>query len=439
RELILELIISHSQLFKFSNSCPDCSFNLSLLKQKSSNSKLFDNYVNTQIHEEQKAQQKLNILLDRYHFQYHNLLKQYQELKQKRIEYLENKNGIRKFKLLEMLKQHDINDHIHDRKYFERLQLLQQLKYLQRIIKLKEEITICDANIKSNEVRNKLKQREKRNQLLNELEKAKKFKEYHQAQNKYQILTNELEKETAIFHNLQKEYQNILGKKISIQKDLDLCAENEKKKEELLNMEKQAMILKHYKDLLDPKSGIPLKLLKNFCNRLETAINEILHQVTDFEIMFKFEQVRGKEILKPLISPGISFSLASGFQKFIIDTAIRLALMKDHQYLPNILILDEGINSADFFHLQKFKDFLNNLSQLDFYEWIIIISHIDIGELQTLNISKTNNYSKICYPSEAIKPFTMSEKIHCECGAYISRKAYNTHLKSRAHILNEKN
>ena len=76
---------------------------------------------------------------------------------------------------------------------------------------------------------------------------------------------------------------------------------------------------------------------------------------------------------------------ASGFQKFIITLAIRIALAKNHPKLPSFLILDEGFGCMDNEHLTNVIEFLHqiNATQLD---WLLFVSHIP--EMRSISASQ---------------------------------------------------
>jgi energy-coupling factor transporter ATP-binding protein EcfA2 len=67
----------------------------------------------------------------------------------------------------------------------------------------------------------------------------------------------------------------------------------------------------------------------------------------------------------------------SGSQKFIVDLAIRLCLVKNHPYLPNFIILDEGFGCMDIEHLADTKEFISSLNRCTDMKFIMIISHIE--------------------------------------------------------------
>ena len=138
---------------------------------------------------------------------------------------------------------------------------------------------------------------------------------------------------------------------------------------------KQYELLRMYACCLDQKKGVPAKILKIIRGKLVDECNEFLDKVTDFNITMEFTD-NGYEISTTGRNKPIPASMASGFQKFIIDLSIRVAVSKVCNIpLPNILIVDEGFGCSDMENLTVLRDTLPNLSQC--YDFVLIISHVE--------------------------------------------------------------
>jgi DNA repair exonuclease SbcCD ATPase subunit len=107
--------------------------------------------------------------------------------------------------------------------------------------------------------------------------------------------------------------------------------------------EKQIMLLNNYM-LSVSKDGIPYMLIKKAIPVLKEQSNNILALLVDFTLDFKMD---GKYINIYLINDNTntkrSVELASGFERFIVSLAIRIAIIQISN-LPksNFLAIDEG-------------------------------------------------------------------------------------------------
>jgi DNA repair exonuclease SbcCD ATPase subunit len=145
------------------------------------------------------------------------------------------------------------------------------------------------------------------------------------------------------------------------------------------------------------RDGIPYQLISKVIPTVEAAINNILSQVVDFNVMLEVEGkningkiVYGEDRLWPL-------ELASGMEKFISGLAIRVALMSVSS-LPrsNFLVIDEGFSVLDAEHVQTIQALLGML-KLEF-DFIIVISHLDVMRDcvdYVVEIKNTNGFSNI--------------------------------------------
>ncbi len=199
-------------------------------------------------------------------------------------------------------------------------------------------------------------------------------------------------------------------------------------------------ILKTYKTLLKP-DGIASVLLQKFRLTFQNSINTILSELkTNYIIEINDEF----EILH-LSHTGnwLSINLSSGYQKFILNLAIRLTLL-EFSYHPCIdgMFFDESFNSCDdinlinimsniqnlsikpklFFiisHSKKIKPFINNTLDIVITDNCSMISNVDIKfEKQELPIEYSDDK----------KTFTC-----LICDKTLSINCLNRHLNSKLH------
>ena len=152
-------------------------------------------------------------------------------------------------------------------------------------------------------------------------------------------------------------------------------------------------------------NGLPYEILKTYLPLIESDVNQILHSMVDFSIEFLFydEETTGPKTNAGCVAINIRYQnmkpcrvqLASGFERFIIGLAIRIAIGQISLVAkPNFLIIDEGWSCLD-------TENRNNISHImDFiktqYEHVIIISHLEELKNQAdyiINIEREGGYS----------------------------------------------
>lgn len=159
--------------------------------------------------------------------------------------------------------------------------------------------------------------------------------------------------------------------------------------------------------------GLPYEILKTYLPIIAADINQILHSIVNFDIEFMFydEKLLKEQKEKQLKmnygcidinicrkdSKPYNIDLASGFEKFIINLAIRMVLCKiSLTTKPNFLIIDEGWSCLDNENLVNISYILDYIKIQ--YDYIIMISHIDELKDQTdyiINIDKYQGYSYV--------------------------------------------
>jgi ABC-type dipeptide/oligopeptide/nickel transport system ATPase component len=161
-----------------------------------------------------------------------------------------------------------------------------------------------------------------------------------------------------------------------------------------------------YQGCVDKKSGISQKILGDLCGIMTVECNKILNEIAEFTMTICMEQkiLRIYTIEKNVKIPA---SMASGYQKFIMDMILRIVLTtclarSNNISNPNILIIDEGFGCLDKGNFVEVAKILKTLKNK--FRSILIITHID--ELksyadQIINITRANSESKLICGSES--------------------------------------
>lgn len=159
-------------------------------------------------------------------------------------------------------------------------------------------------------------------------------------------------------------------------------------------------ILSEYVTMLH-SNNLPYKVMKHSMDRVLIVVNNILNEVCDFTVGLECTETPTKndtsiirKKLRIIINESsgystlpINSSMGSGFQKFIIDIAFRIAFIKCIPSLPKFLIIDEGFGSLDDNNRYLAKNALSKIaSDKKYIDFILIISH----QNEFNNISQTN-------------------------------------------------
>jgi energy-coupling factor transporter ATP-binding protein EcfA2 len=167
--------------------------------------------------------------------------------------------------------------------------------------------------------------------------------------------------------------------------------------------------LNMYRRCVDKKKGIAQSILMKLCKKINLECNRILNEISDFNILVEIDNkmmLRIYTIETNKVNPlKIPASMASGYQKFIMDMILRIVLLNDLSGIsgnnisnPNILILDEGFGCLDKENFIEVAKILKKLKQC--FSCIMIITHIN--ELKSyadksIDIKRSNQVSKINY------------------------------------------
>src|SRR6185437_10008926 len=229
--------------------------------------------------------------------------------------------------------------------------------------------------------------------------------------------------------------------------------------DEITSLEKKKEMFTKYLSCINAKDGIPYKILKKSCSTIEQGINNILSEITDFNISLGFDLKKFKIMItdKNKIIPA---EQGSGFQKFIIDLSMRLCLACNHPCLPNFFIIDEGFGCMDREHLENTKNFMESFNLQNKFNWMILISHIeDLHNITNKNIeiNFSNGKSKLLvghipeFPEptitaidtenneDIIKVEEDSEKLYCEVCQKSFKNTSNAKTRHLATKIHNKN
>jgi DNA repair exonuclease SbcCD ATPase subunit len=194
---------------------------------------------------------------------------------------------------------------------------------------------------------------------------------------------------------------------------ISIIDENENRKlvilENLKSYNVELEFLNMYRRCVDKKKGIAQSILMKLCKKINLECNRILNEISDFNILVEIDtkmMLRIYTIETNKVNPlKIPASMASGYQKFIMDMILRIVLLKDLSGIsgnnisnPNILILDEGFGCLDKENFIEVAKILKKLKQC--FSCIMVITHIN--ELKSyadksIDIKRTNQVSKINY------------------------------------------
>lgn len=146
------------------------------------------------------------------------------------------------------------------------------------------------------------------------------------------------------------------------------------------------------------RDGIPYQLIKKTIPIVESEVNYILSQISDFSVSMKME---AKTIDVKICYENREWSLemASGMEKFVTSLALRIALMNiSNLPRPNFLIVDEGWAACDSDNLISMSNLFSYLRTR--FDFVLVISHLEIMRDMVdtvLEIKKDGEFSKLIY------------------------------------------
>jgi len=252
-----------------------------------------------------------------------------------------------------------------------------------QINKFKENIRVYEESVKKHEKNIELYNKNKESILFNE--------EVNEEIEKY---NNELSNSAQLYRTKAKTLNDIHGK-ISICKNQ--ISEINNKISQIKVVEQEYKFYELYCQSVS-RDGIPFDVITATVPEIQNEVNSILSQICDFSALFETD---GKNIIPYIVYDDRKWlmSLTSGFEKFALGLAIRVALINISN-LPksNFLILDEPFGVLDPENLSSMNTLFSYLKS--FFDFIIIVSHIDsIKDIvdNNINITKIDGISKVNY------------------------------------------
>lgn len=146
------------------------------------------------------------------------------------------------------------------------------------------------------------------------------------------------------------------------------------------------------------RDGIPYEVISVTVPEIEREVNNILSQIVEFHAHF---EVDGKNVVPYVVYDDSKWvmSLTSGFEKFILSLAIRVALINvSNLPRPNFLVIDEGFGVMDADNLATMHTLFSYLKSN--FDFIMVVSHLDVLRDMVDNhveIKKENGFSTVKY------------------------------------------
>ena len=199
----------------------------------------------------------------------------------------------------------------------------------------------------------------------------------------YTIQLNQIE---FLYKKKNKEVMD-MNSKMSVCKNQIL--EINKKVEGIKLVEQEYKLYEAYCQAVS-RDGIPFDVITATVPEVQNEVNNILIQLCEFTALFETD---GKNIIPYIVYNDKKWlmSLTSGFERFALSLAIRVALINiSNLQRPNFIILDEPFGVLDAENLSSIDTLFSYLKT--YFDWILIISHIDsIKDIINNNIEITKD------------------------------------------------
>jgi DNA repair exonuclease SbcCD ATPase subunit len=240
-------------------------------------------------------------------------------------------------------------------------------------------------------------------------EKIEKLKKNIDARKKLTHTTQKLSSMNELLTSQNRELVISETDQFKLQKVID---SRKLKDQEIEELEIEVNEVETYYNMLQP-NNLPFTILKQNVDKYVDEINMILCDVADFQIDIEVDEIeinkekdgKSKKSTRKIIKFKINeFSgtgenakrtipstLASGYQKFILDVAFRLACIKLIPSSPKFLIIDEGFGALDAENRELARNVIQSIAidhSIDL-KFILIVSHMD--EFQGLS----NEYIRV--------------------------------------------
>ena len=172
---------------------------------------------------------------------------------------------------------------------------------------------------------------------------------------------DENEKRIAKYKDIEELYENVKGKKETIDEQYEI----------LSNYSKYI-----YNDFILPK-------IKEKANQLICSVSDNL------EIDYKFEEETLEFYGKTVEYQNIDTKNLSGFEHFISSLSIRIAIIQLTSTKIQFFI-DEGFTSCDIYNINKIPTFLSKLTEI--FKSIVLVSHIETIKENVDNVYEIVNF-----------------------------------------------
>lgn len=232
----------------------------------------------------------------------------------------------------------------------------------------------CQKNNFSNDINNIMVELDKCYEIKKNNKKEENIDKYKKIIKSNQLLIN-------------KNIQEIIELNKSIAKLELKDSDNEKNIEELNMYDKNMILINKYISIID-KDGMPYTLLNNIISKIQSKMNMVLANLVDFcinielnnnEVIFYKNSKKGK----------LDIELGSGFEKFIVGLAFRIAITQlSNVSSCNFLVIDEGFTCADATNINNIDPLFEYLKT--HFDFVIIISHLQVLKSKCDNMIEIN-------------------------------------------------
>jgi DNA repair exonuclease SbcCD ATPase subunit len=200
--------------------------------------------------------------------------------------------------------------------------------------------------------------------------------------------------------------------------------------------DKKLEILKAYRTILKPVGGIGDVLLERGRKILIIQINNAL---LELGAIFEIDINSNYEVYIKSPNSILPSGLGSGYQKFVLSLAARLAIWRlSTNPRPDAFIIDEGFGACDEFYLNAIMTALESLSTApDGPKLLFLVSHVDLKNRieRPIEIKIFPSGSKIVGQIEESKEITIAnDLVYCNtCKQNVKKQFLNRHIKSKKH------
>ncbi len=241
--------------------------------------------------------------------------------------------------------------------------------------------------------------KEKNKELVSTIDNMKEYIEARKNNKAIELEINEIKERITKSQNEIKKYtstkDSLLENICFLKKEIELY---ESHSDEIKQLEKETTLYKNYTKIVN-KDGLPYVLLNNLIPMLQDGTNNILLPLTNFSISIEQEK-DSINLYKINEKNKLNIELCSGFEKFVVGLAVRIALLNLSKLSScNFMLIDEGFSCMDNSNINNLSSLFNTLK--DMFDFVIVISHLDSVKSQCdeyMSIDKNNDgTSKINY------------------------------------------